>query len=76
MADLLQTQFTSVFSDPNDPKAKTPKLHPQFAQPLIDFTFNPADIMKAIKQIDKNALCGEKDINTKTKQLTQSKHLS
>ena len=65
MADLLQSQFTSVFSDPNDPKAKAPKLHPQFSEPLIDFTFTPADIMKAIEEIDENASCGENDIPAK-----------
>ena len=33
MADLLQSQFTSVFSDPNDPKA--PKLHPSSLNRLL-----------------------------------------
>jgi len=65
MSNLLQTQFTSVQSDPNDPSAKMPKLDPQFSQPLTDFKFSPADIQLAIEEIDENASCGQDDIPAK-----------
>ena len=65
MADLLQSQYSSVFSNPDDPNAKTPLLNPQFSQPLIDFSFTTADIQKAIEEIDENSSCGDKDIPAK-----------
>ena len=65
MADLLQSQYTSVFSDPNDPKAKLSHLTVNFLEPLTDFTFSPADIQAAIDEIDENSSCGENDIPAK-----------
>ena len=60
-----QSQYTSVFSDPNDPKAKMSPLSPQFMEPLKDFIFSPADIQGAIEEIDENSSCGENDIPAK-----------
>ena len=65
MADLLQCQYTSVFSDPNDPKAKLSPLNVNFLEPLTDFTFSPAEIQAAIEEIDENSSCGENDIPAK-----------
>lgn len=61
----LQTHFTSVFSDPDDPKVRMPTFSPQFSQPLTDFTFSPADIQSAIEGIDENSSCGENDMPAK-----------
>ena len=51
--DLLQSQYISVFSDQDDPKAKMSPLSPQFLEPLADFTFSSADIQAAIEEFDK-----------------------
>ena len=65
MADLLQSQYTPVFSDPDDPKAKMSPLSPQFLEPLTDFTFFPANTQADIEEIDENSSCGENDIPAK-----------
>ena len=65
MSNLLQCQYTSVFSDPDDPRAKMSPLNAQFTEPLTDFTFSPADIQAAIEEIDENSSCGENDIPAK-----------
>ena len=65
MADFLQSQYSSVFSNADDLNAKTPLLNPQLSQPLIDFSFTTADIQKAIEEIDENSSCGDKYIPAK-----------
>ena len=65
MADFLQSQYSSVFSNPDDLNAKTPLLNPQLSQPLIDFSFTTADIQKAIEEIDENSSYGDKYIRAK-----------
>ena len=65
MADFLQSQYSSVFSNADDLNAKTPLLNPQLSQPLIDFSFTTADIQKAIEEIDENSSYGDKYIRAK-----------
>ena len=51
MADLLQEQFSSVFSDPNSPDDKDPVFSPpsiQHPQEQEDFRISDEDIMLAI----------------------------
>ena len=62
MADLLQDQYSSVFSDA---KAKTKKI-PQHQQRsntvLSDIEFSKEDIEKAMDEVKENSACGEEDI--------------
>ena len=62
MADILQDQYTSVFSDPNSPNKRSPDLNIKCKHSLNDIKFNQADIIKAIDEINENAACGEDDI--------------
>ena len=61
MADMLQDQYTSVFSDPNCPQRKvpTPKV-PKFT--LSDMKFDDSDIIKAIDELNINAGTIDEDI--------------
>lgn len=62
MADILQHQYTSVFSDPSSTTKKIPniKLNIQSTLETIDFTCE--DIEKAISEIKETSACGEDDI--------------
>ena len=62
MADILQNQYTSVFSDPNSVKKKDPNILCDLSSTLEDFEFTKEDIIKAINEIDENSACGENDI--------------
>ena len=62
MADILQCQYTSVFSDPNSQNKKDPNISCFLTSTLEDFEFNEEDIIKAINEIDVNSACGENDI--------------
>lgn len=62
MADILQHQYTSVFSDPNSNDKKSPKLKNLTSNPLEDITFTKEDIEKAISEIDTYSSCAEGDI--------------
>ena len=61
MADLLQEQFSSVFSDPNSPDVKDPVFSPpsiQHPQELEDFRISDEDIMSAVQSISTDSACG------------------
>ena len=62
MADLLQKQYTSVFSDPNSTKKKIPNIKINIENSLENFDFNCEDIEKAINEISENSACGENDL--------------
>ena len=56
VADILQNQFVSAFSNPSNPK----KALPSSANPsltLADINFAEDDIIKAIDEIDTNSSC-------------------
>ena len=62
MADILQQQYASVFSNPNAAGKKEPKFECDLRSTLEDFTFTKEDIIKAIDEVDENSSCGENDI--------------
>ena len=62
MADLLQAQYTRVFSDPNSPNKKLPKLNINCCDNINDIEFTQDDIISAISEINENSACGEQDI--------------
>ena len=54
MADLLQNQFSSVYSDPNSPHIKSPDFsRPHIKNPMKteDFVITDDDILSAISDI-------------------------
>ena len=62
MADLLQQQYTGVFSDPNSKNKKSPDLNIECENIIEDIEFSREDIIAAIDEISENAACGEDDI--------------
>ena len=61
MADILQAQFTSVFSDPNSEHIKPPDFPPVVpSKPFADTDFNISDedIITAISEIKSNSAAG------------------
>ena len=62
MADLLQHQYTSVFSDPNSADKKLPEIIINCENSIGDIEFSRDDIISAINEINENAACGEDDI--------------
>ena len=50
MADLLQEQFCSVFSNPNDPAKKYTNLDVTYDQPLESVNITIDDVDKALKK--------------------------
>ena len=62
IADLLQQQYTGVFSDPNSENKKLPDLNIDCENTIEDIDFNRDDIISAINEINENAACGEDDI--------------
>jgi len=61
MANILQSQFSSVFSDPTAPHVRDPDfVVPDIEQPLRDneLALCEEDILKAINQIPSNSACG------------------
>ena len=62
MADILQHQYTSVFSDPNSEEKKSPNLTPRSRNLLEDIIFTKEDIETAICEIDTYSSCAEGDI--------------
>ena len=62
MADLLQDQYKSVFSDPNSNLKKSPNLNIQCDESINDIKFNQEDIISAINEISENSACGDEDI--------------
>ena len=62
MANLLQDQYSSVFSDPNSKKKRQPQIHKAHEEILDDISFTEEDIIKAISEIGTYSSCGENDI--------------
>ena len=62
MADLLQEQYISVFSDPSSKKLKSPSFELKTENLLEHITFTQDDIISAINEINTYAACGEEDI--------------
>ena len=62
MADLLQKQFCSVFSDPSDPKKSFNNINVNYDRPIEKVTITLEDVDKAIKQIKINSSGGDDDI--------------
>ena len=61
MADMLQEQYASVFSDPEVNTDNHPSEHPLISI-LEDIDFNCEDITSAIKEIGEFSACGDSDI--------------
>ena len=59
IADLLQQQYTGVFSDPNSENKKLPDLNIDCENTIEDIDFNRDNIISAINEINENAACGE-----------------
>ena len=62
MADLLQEQYASVFSDPNSSQKKSPTINCNVTEILESITVTQEDIVKAIDEISETSACGEEDI--------------
>ena len=63
MADILQQQYTSVFSDPCSPNKNCPQIYTKETNStLSDIYFTEEDIIKAIDEIDINASTCDNDI--------------
>ena len=61
IADILQKQFSSVYSDPNSPLIKNPDFTPASPEMVLeeeDFIIGDSDVMDAIDQINANSSCG------------------
>ena len=56
IADSLQDQFCSVFSNPNNPAKEVPSTQTPNAS-LSDISFRVEDIIEAIDKVDENASC-------------------
>ena len=65
MADLLQRQYMSVFSDPESNQKIVPPADNQLPSELETISFNCDDIIAAIKEIDVNAASCPDDIPAK-----------
>ena len=61
MADLLQNQFCSIFSDPNSPEKKVPDFT-SIGVSLDNFSFTVEDIKAAIDEIKINSAPGEDEV--------------
>ena len=62
MADILQHQYASVFSNPHSEKKKRPNVECELQSFLEDINFNCKDIEKAIEELNENSSSGEHDI--------------
>ena len=62
MADILQTQFCSVFSDPNNPSKKLTNINVNYDKPLENIPITVEDIDKALKSLNINSSAGDDDI--------------
>ena len=51
MADILQKQFCSVFSDPKNERKKLPNIEVEYDEPLSEIHLTLGDIDKALKEI-------------------------
>ena len=74
MANILQEQFYSAFSDPDSPDIEQTIITPQ-GEPgatIADINFTKEDIELAIDELDNYAATGHEDIPAKT--LKSCKH--
>ena len=62
MADILQGQYSSVFSDPSAAKKKCPLLNINISDTINDINITTEKITKAIDEIGMDSACGEDDI--------------
>ena len=62
MADILQTQYSSVFSDPTSTKKKCPKLNLNIKDTISSIDITTDKIIKAIDEISIDSSCGQDDI--------------
>ena len=62
MADILQEQYTSVFSDPNSVDKQDCKMHHHINNTLEDIIFTKNDIEKAINEISIHSSSTDEDI--------------
>ena len=62
MADILQTQYSSVFSDPKSAKKKCPHTTHKLSDTICDIEITEDKVIKAIDEISVDSACGEDDI--------------
>ena len=63
MADMLQDQYTSVFSTPDDQTDSPLPQQPEKDSPILDdFTFTQDDVISALKEIGEHSASSEDDI--------------
>ena len=62
MGDLLQEQYSSVFSDPASSQKKSPDIDCVIQDILEEIPITHDDIIKAIDDINESSACGEDDI--------------
>ena len=65
VADILQNQFSSVFSDPDSPYIKDPQFDPPYREKLFtqyNMEVSDEDILEAIKEIKTDSACGPDSI--------------
>ena len=65
MAEILEKQYVSAFSDPKSEVKKVPQYKNQLSCSINDIMFDRNDIIKAIKEIDINAATTPGDIPAK-----------
>ena len=62
MADLLQDQYSSVFSDPDNPDICRTFPNRVLEEVLENIEFSKQDLIDAIDEIDEHSSCGDHDI--------------
>ena len=62
MADILQNQYSSVYSDPTSTKKKSPKLNLNIKETISSINITTDRIIKAIDEISIDSSCGQDDI--------------
>ena len=62
MADILQHQFCSVFSDPENPNKKLNNIEAEYDKPLTEVKITLEDIDKALKEIKPHSSCANDDM--------------
>ena len=62
MANILQDQYSSVFSDPTNPDKIVPKDDDMKVDPIYDIPITKEEIIKAITEISENSATTEDDI--------------
>ena len=62
MADTLQTQFCSVFSNPENPYKKLTDINVEYDKPLESINITLEDVNKALKKLKANSSAGDDDI--------------